>query len=450
MNRGYATFISLALLSAAFVISTAGLVHRLVPEHRQRQNLRWLLSWFIKGFVLPVSFWALLNLGLSWKLQPFMPEVQFAKNGGGPWYGSFLQVVGYGMFIVSSYWTALTLGWAVRKATAGIEGEPRADFKGLCLTCLLGLSLPAIGIAWLGGLPIVGLAASAILGPIAGYAPNILRTKKMPPMYARAIARVKFGKYKDAEWEIIRELEKCEDDFDGWMMLAELYATNFKDVAEAEQTVLEICDQPKTTPSQLSVALHRLSEWHLNLAGDPDAARRDLQMICDRLPGTHLAHMAQLRINQLPETSEQLRELRNPKPIPLPESGNYMDAVIAGRRSELDKEQALELANACVERLTLDPDNVPEREKLARLLAERLQQAEQGLEQLTLLLNLPDQPDAKRAEWLTLAAIWHINYRQDVDTGRKLLERVIREFPQSADALTARRRIQTLDVEYRG
>jgi len=186
------------------------------------------------------------------------------------------------------------------------------------------------------------------------------------------------------------------------------------------------------------------------LAGDPDAARRDLQMICDRLPGTHLAHMAQLRINQLPETPEQFRELRNPKPIPLPESGNCMDAVIAGRRSELDKEQALELANACVEKLTLDPNNVPEREKLARLLAERLHQAEQGLEQLTLLLNLPDQPDAKRAEWLTLAAIWQINYRQDLETGRNLLERVIREFPQSADALAARRKIQTLDVEYRG
>jgi len=450
VNRGYATFISLALLSAAFAISACGLVHRLTPEHRQRQNLRWLLSWFIKGLALPVSFWALLNVGLSWSLQPFMPEVQFARNSGGPWYGSFLQVVGYGMFIVSSYWTALTLGWAVRKATAGIQGEPRSDFKSLCITCLLGLSLPAIGIAWLGGLPILGLAASAILGPIAGYAPNILRTRKMPPMYARAIARVKFGKYKDAEWEIIHELEKCEDDFDGWMMLAELYAKNFNDVAEAEQTVLEICDQPKTTPSQLSVALHRLSEWHLNLAGDPDAARRALQMICDRLPGTHLAHMAQLRINQLPETPEQLRELHNPKPIPLPESGNYMDAVIAGRRSELDKEQAVELANACVEKLTIDPDNVPEREKLARLLAERLHQAEQGLEQLTLLLNLPDQPDAKRAEWLTLAAKWHINYRQDIDTGRNILERVIREFPQSADALAARRKMQALDLEYRG
>jgi len=31
-------------------------------------------------------------------------------------------------------------------------------------------------------------------------------------------------------------------------------------------------------------------------------------MICDRLRGSHLARMAQLRINQLPETAEELRE----------------------------------------------------------------------------------------------------------------------------------------------
>src|SRR5258708_20345946 len=109
----------------------------------------------------------------------------------------------------------------------------------------------------------------------------------MPPMYSRAIARIKFGKYSEAEIEIIHQLEKAEDDFDGWMMLAELYARNFNDLPEAEKTVLEVCDHRKTTPTQLSIALHRLADWHLNLAGDPETAHRALQVICDRLPGTH-------------------------------------------------------------------------------------------------------------------------------------------------------------------
>jgi len=459
VNRSTAIFISLAFLSAAFVLSTWAIVYRLAPEHRRRPQLYWLGFWSIKGLLLPVALWTVLNVGVSWSLQPFMPEVQAAQLGPGPWVPEFLRVVGEGMFIVSSFWAALTLGWALRRAAVGLEGQARADFKDLCLTCALGLSLPALGIALLGGWPILGMAAATLLGPLAGYSAKILAVKKAPPMYSRAIARMKFGKYNEAELEIIHELEKCEDDFNGWMMLAELYARNFHDVAEAEQTVLELCDQPRTTPSQLSVALHRLADWQLNFADNPDAAHRALQLICARLPGTHLARMAQLRINQLPQNQQELRESRNPRPIPVPEHLNLPMAgppvAASGSRSalaksELDKKSAAVLANACVEKLTHEPDDVPAREELARLLAEHLNQAEQGLEQLSLMLNMPGQPDAKRAEWLNLMAAWHIHYRQDLNTGRKILSRLVHEFPQSPQAAAARRGAQTLDVEYRG
>jgi len=67
------------------------------------------------------------------------------------------------------------------------------------------------------------------------------------------------------------------------------------------------------------------------------------------------------------------------------------------------------MATACVERLKLDPNNVPAREKLARIFSERLNQPERGIEQITELLNMPDQPEPKRAEWLSLSAAWHIN-----------------------------------------
>ena len=57
-----------------------------------------------------------------------------------------------------------------------------------------------------------------------------------------------------------------------FLLLAGLYANNFNDLLEAEQTILGICDHPKTTPSQLSVALHELAHWQLQ-RGDPVAAR---------------------------------------------------------------------------------------------------------------------------------------------------------------------------------
>ena len=447
---GLATAIFLAMLSVAFVATACVLSWRITPESQRPQRMRWLRGWFLKGAALPIVLWLIMNLGISWNLQPFMPQVQAVKNRGGPWGYAYFRVSAAGLFIITSYWATVTLAWLLARARAALEGETLADFKGLSLTAFLGMLLPAIGLTWLGGWSTLGVGALAILVPIAGYAPLALQPPKMPPIYSRAVARIKFGKYGEAEWEIIRELEKHEDDFDGWMMLADLYAKHFRDLPEAEQTVLEICEHPRTTSSQLSLALHRLADWHLNLGENPEAARRSLQMICDRLPGTHLGHMAELRMKQLPRSTEDLREQKIARPIPLPALGDALDEDAQPPGSEPDPAAAAQAANACVRTLERDPNDIAAREKLARLFVERLEKTELGLDQLTLLLNMPDQPDAKRAEWLGMAAAWHLKYRQDPDAARRSLERLIQEFPESVQAFAARRRIRLLDVEFRG
>jgi hypothetical protein len=436
-------------MSAAMVGAGWIMTLRLTPEPAQSQRLHWLLYWSLKGLLVPLILWAVMNIGFSWNLQPFMPQIQAAQNSGKGWLAVFFRVLLRGWFVISSSWTAGTLGWALVQAATGIEGEVRATFKALCWTSVIGMGLPALALAWFGGWPTYGLAATAILAPIAGYAPPILHTKKRPPVYARAIARMKFGKYTEAEWEILRELEKCEDDFQGWMMLAELYATHFHDLAEAEKTVLEACSQPGTSPSQLATALHRLAEWHLKLGADPEAARWSLQIICDRLKGTHLAHMAQLRMNQLPLNAKELREQQEVKPIPLPALGDSLDEDAPGPGSKLERHKAAHLANECVEKLKRDPNNIAAREKLARLFAEQLDRADLGIEQITLLLEMPDQPEPRRAEWWGLVAAWQLKYRQDVDAARKVLERLVHEFPQTPQALAAERRIRLIDAEQR-
>jgi hypothetical protein len=451
MSPSVAVFLALFPLGGAFVAAAWALVYRLTPEHRRRQILHWLGAWSLKGLVVPLALWALMNIGLSFELQPFIPRIQLVRNAGGHWYFTYLRYVGYGIFIITSYWSALTLAWALYRVGAGTEGEGRANFKALCWTCFLGMLIPAAIIQLLGGWVTLGLASLAILAPLAGAAPSVLNIKKMPPMYARAVARIKFGKYAEAEWEIIRELEKSENDFEGWLMLAELYANHFRDLREAEQTILEICDQPKVTPSQLAVALHRLADWHLKLASDPDAARRALQIICDRLPGSHLARMAQLRSSQLPATADELRDQQSVKPIPLPALHDPLDDARAPLPPQIPEQEALEQAKNCVAQLTRNPNNVPAREKLARLFADHLHQPDRGLEQVGLLLGLPEQPDAKRAEWLALSAMWQLRYRQDTASGRALLEQLLREFPNSPQSFAARRRLQSLDQpEYTG
>jgi hypothetical protein len=445
-----AIFVLTFMLSAALVAAAGFMTWRLLILIGVKDPRNWLTRWCIKGLALPLLVWALMNFGLSFSLQPFMPSIQAAQNRGAQWFPLFLRVVGTGWAVISSIWASVTMAWILARASAGLDEERLTGFRGLCFACACGMLIPGAMLLWLCGSSGIGFAAFGMLAAIAGYAPGLLNLQKTPPMYARAVAKLKFGKYAEAEAEIIHQLEKCEDDFQGWLMMAELYALHFHDLNEAEQTVLEICDQPSATPSQISVALQKLADWHLNPGDNPEAARRALEMICNRLKGSHLAHMAQLRINQMPENAAELHELRHARPIPLPALGDSFDPGPDQPISFAQKAEATELANACVDRLTHDPNNVAAREKLARLLTERLHQPERGLEQLTLLLNMPDQPDLKRAEWLGLVAAWQIRHLHNQETGRKIMERIIHEFPNSPQAMAARRRLKVLENEYRG
>jgi len=449
MGAAVAIFLALLFLSSGFVAMGWVITQRLTPEGQQADLQRWLVPWAIKGLGVPTAIWVLMNLGLSWQLQPFMPQVQAARNTGGPWVPDFIAVLSKGLFVISSYWTATMLAWILVRTAKAADPEPRKDFKGLCWTCVLGLGVPAGIVLLMGGWPLLGLAVAIILGPMAGYAPPYLHPKKLRPIYARAIARMKFGKYTEAEWEIIHELERCEDDFEGWMMLADLYANHFHDLAGAERTILDLCDQPTVNASQQSVPLHRLADWHLKLARDPRGARRALGLLADRLKGTHLARMALLRVDQLPETSEELRDQQSAAPIPLPALGDSLDHGAGGAEPKIERKRAAQFANAYVEKLKRNPNNISAREKLARIFAEQLERADLGIEQIELLLNMPDQAEARRAEWLGMVAAWHLKYRKDRDAGRKVLERVVKEFPSTTQAMAARYRLEQMDRELR-
>lgn len=423
---------------------TAFMIYRYAPEDQGGRAVAAEWPWFVKGFAAPAALWLLMNVGLSFHFQPFMPSVQAAKNSGTGWIFAFLGVVGMGCLLIASYWAAVTLGWLLFRVSRCIETEARSDFRSLTLTCLAGTALPVLWLLWVGGWYTVGFAALLIGLPIAGYGKSILRKPKQRPMYSRAIARMKFGKFSDAEQEIIRQLENAENDFDGWLMLAELYARQFHDIAEAEQIILEICDQPRVTSSQISVALHKLADWQLAVADDPDAADRALHLIKTRLPATHLARMAELRRTQLPRTRHELREQRQPRHIPLPalnESDN--DAM----QDAPDPEKAGLLANQLTEQLTQDPNNTVDREKLARLLAGPLGRVELAIEQMELLSQMQSQPAEKRAEWMGLIAAWQLRLLQDEPAARKTLDRIIQEFPDAPQAFAAQRRISLLKAE---
>src|SRR5262245_42250298 len=118
-----ATAFFLTLLSIGFVGTAFALSLRIVPESQRPERIRWLRAWFLKGAVLPMAIWLLMNLGISWELQPFMPQIQAAKYRGAPWGIQYIRFAAAGLFIVTSYWAAATLAWLLARSYAALEGD---------------------------------------------------------------------------------------------------------------------------------------------------------------------------------------------------------------------------------------------------------------------------------------------------------------------------------------
>jgi hypothetical protein len=285
--------------------------------------------------------------------------------------------------------------------------------------------------------------------PLAHYSLWVADFSVPLPTYSQAIGRMKMGKYADAEMAIIAQLEKCASDFDGWMMLAELYANQFHDLAEAELTICSVCDEPTTTPSQMAIAMHRLADWQLKMRGDPAAARRILEELCRRLEGTHLATMARLRINQLPASAKELHEQQKTRTFAMPVHMETFDIPQKTDVTPAGNGDPLAQANKLVEKLKEDPNDITAREKLARIFAEQMGQLDLAVEQLELLIGMPGQLPAKTAEWLGIMAEWITRERGEGDAVEKILERLVHEFPQTPQAFVAQRRLSMMKASAR-
>jgi hypothetical protein len=403
---------------------------------------RWLVGWMLRGLLAPCLLWLVLNTGFGPGWPPLLPEIEAAQSSGSPWVPVLLESTAPGLLLIITHWTGLTFGWLLiylqRRRGEARDWLPYA----IAWSLVMGpLSLAAILILQWWSL---GLVATLWTLPIAHGLISQRAAPKPAPLYSRAIAKLKFGKYNEAEWEVINELEKFEDDYEGWMLLAELYATAYHDLASAEQTIRDLCAQPNVAPPQVAVALNKLADWYLKVAQDPVAARQPLEEICARLAGTHMEKMARLRLNQLPATREELQAQSHAKPLPLPALGDHPDAG-----PPLTREQAAAVATRCVELLRRNPNDSDARERFARVLAEHLSQTDTALDQVNLLLGMSNQPEKKRAEWIGLMAAWQLRFRKDVAAGKALLERLVREHPQTAQAFAAQQRLSLMAVEER-
>ena len=434
------TLLAGGFFAALFILPAFHYWRRLGDDGLTVEEWHLFRRWVWTGTLVPFVLWVFCNTGLL--MPPVWPTVVPMSAGLVKWEKSCSDLVIGSAFLISSYWAGITFAWLLVRA--GALAASRRDFFILCGVWSILLGPLALVIVFAGGWGALGLAMTLSFLPLLHLTLNLQRETTPLPSYSRALAKINFGKYDEAEKEVIAELEQCEEDFDGWMMLAELYATHFDDLPGADRTVRDLCAQPATTPVQISIALQKLADWHLKIGHDPVRARQVLEEICARMPGTHLDKMARQRLSRLPATREELRKREEGTPLHLPQ---VPDELEMPPPQILPRAEATAAANESVAALIKNPDDVAAREKFAHLLAESLGDAPTAIEQLELLLAMPGQPAPQRGGWLLTKAAWHARYRDDPETARLIYREVMRDFPHTTHAFAAQRRLNLIDLQ---
>jgi tetratricopeptide (TPR) repeat protein len=361
-----------------------------------------------------------------------------------------------GVFLVSWFiWST------VRKA----EDSARVLFKwiitGVVFAILvgLGLSLHRGGMAGAYIVPPVAAVFGVFLGIL--WAPHLGAALAKPltsfydggsqeieerPFYAIARAKQKRGNYPEAIAEIRKQLHRFPEDYEGWMLLAETYATDLKDKEAALSCIEEILRHKSHTPKNLAFALNRAADWHLSLASDREAARECLNQIITLFPETEMAHTAAQRIAHL--TSDKMLAEQKERPrIALKHHDEHI-----GLRGEVadprpPAEEPAAAAGRLVSHLTQYPEDVEAREELAKIYADHYQRIDLARDQIEQLVATPGAGQKETARWLNMLADFHLNVDQDKSGAHVALSRIVDLFPKSAVAAKAETRIAYLDTE---
>lgn len=400
--------------------------------------------WLAQGLILPSLLWSIFNLGWGENLPPLVPQIIDAQQLRGPWLGLWLAWSLAGALIVVFYWTALTYIWLLLRMFEEAPDKRELLFSIGTLALFSGAiaALLVKGAGWIH----LGSGVCFALLPVVYFTIDL--AEKPPPRaaYGKAVGQLKRGKYEEAEWEVIHQLEKAENDFEGWMLLAELYAKQYRNLEDAARVILDICRHPGVQPFHVSVACHKLAEWQLEVGENPLGARAALEFLCRKIPGTHFARMAEQRLRQIPSSFEEYDELKQPKRIRLPSLRE--NASPAAATAPVSRAEAAAEANRLSEKLTEDPDDIPAREKLALVLAEKLGKIDLAVEQLALLSNVPDAGDEQKAKWLAQIASWEFNRSRDKDQFRTALRTIVADYPQTSHAFAAQRRLYLMEMDF--
>lgn len=363
--------------------------------------------------------------------------------------------IAFGLLVMAAGFAAsLWLGWRFLKKSYD-PGKLLVKWimTGLGLTILL----------WVANTGIIAVLVAAVLGIILGimWAPNLGAMLAAPltsfydggdiepearPFYSIANAKRKQGKFEEAIHQVKEQLHRFPQDYEGWLMLAEIYGENLKDNGPAQSCVEEIIRHGNHAPKNIAFALTRSSDWHLALASDREAAKESLIRITELLPDTEQAQIAWQRIAHL-SSDKILAEQKNRPTIVLTRHEGYVG--LQGAKNEVSTRDTSpeEEAARLVQHLNEHPFDTEAREQLAIIYADHYGRLDLAADQMEQLIASPNPQQKQVVHWLNLLGDLHIRVAGDRAAAEAAVKRILERFPNTAAAANAEKRVAYMDLE---
>ena len=345
--------------------------------------------------------------------------------------------------------------WVVTLAVVAfmIHATVRANDRGALLIVFIFLLLPGSILLGLWWTPAI---SDWVASPITNALTGDSRESYNKPEYGIANARRKRGQYVEAIEAVDEQLVKHPGNFDGLMLKATIQAENLGDLPAATATIQETLSDPEQLNYRLPVALNKMAEWQLAIAGDPDAARRTLQQIQTALPNSRAAQLAAQRLASLDSSEESesdvvdFNESYQNLVEESAEKDDFTSPLELPKAIELNRQQVGEEAlQTCLRRVEMHPDSISNREELAALYLDHTKQPAMALRQYEHLLALSGTTIHQKTAWLNKLADIQVKSGESYETIRATLERVVALDPRAAPAARAQQRISYLRIELR-
>ena len=380
----------------------------------------------------------------------------------------------FGLVLIGGVSLAIVI-YIIRKQLRNRENDPVKVIGLWVLSFVVFLGIAYSAVAAREGIPLLFVLLVSV--PIAiflglAWTPTIVNTLVSPlttalsgddtvayegPAYGQALAKRKRGQYEDAVEAVEAQLEQYPGDFDGLMLKASIQAENLDDLPAAVATIQETLEDPGKVRFNLPVALNKMADWQLTIAGDASAAKRTLETIRAALPGSQAAQFASQRLASLDvsEESEAAAEDFNESYRHLVEESaakdDFTGPLEIPRAVEVDPLHTDEAKlQTCLRRVALHPDSINNREELAALYVAHMKQPALAIQQYEHLLTLPGTTIHQKTAWLNKVADIQIKSGQTYESIRATLQLIISLNPKAAPAALAEQRIAYLRIEMLG